>query len=132
MKKVEALLRASQLDVVAEALKKHGVADLIVSEVLSSGPSQVGSYRGVRYAVNYTPGIKLEVVVSDEVVTSTADTIVDAVRTVGFEGATIFVTPVEAVVQIGSREHDPATTWNAGIGSRPLSTGKSEQASSPV
>jgi len=115
MKKVEALIPAFQVDVVTDALRKQGVEDMVISEVLESGRSRARAYRGVKYAVDYTPEIQLETVVSDELATSTSNCIVAALRTGSFEDAKIVVTAVEAVVEIGGREHDRAPTWNADI-----------------
>ena len=100
MKKIEALIQAFQLEVVTAALRKHGVEEMVASEVLGAGPSQARSYRGVQYAVDYAPRVKLEVVVSDELVMSTANTISDAVRMGPVDDARISVAPVERAVEI--------------------------------
>ena len=113
MKKVEALIPAFQVDVVAEALREHGVEDLVISEVLESCPSRARMYRGVKYAVDYAAELKLETVVSEQLVTSVSECIAALLQTGRFEDAKIFVTPVEAVVEIGSRERR-TSNWNVG------------------
>ena len=129
MKKVEALIPAFQVDVVTDALRKQGVEDMVISEVLESCPSRARAYRGVKYAVDYAPEIQLETVVSDELATSTANCIVEALRTGRLADAKIVVTAVDAVVEIGGRAHDRAPTWNADIRSGSWA-GKSREARS--
>ena len=118
MKKVEALIPAFQVDVVVDALRKQGVEEMVLSEVLESGPSQARAYRGVSYTVDYAPEIKLETVVTDQLVTCVANCIVAALRTGHFAEASIAVTPVETVIEIGGREQDRVPTWSAGSRSR--------------
>jgi len=115
MKKIEALIPAFEVEVVADALRQQGVEDLILSEVLQSAPSQPRTYRGASYSVDYVPEVKLETVVSDAAVTSTARCIADALRTGRCQDAAILVAPVEAVIEIGGREYDALPTLNHGV-----------------
>ena len=98
MKKLEALIQPFQHQVVIDALRKHGIEDIVASDVMGSGPSQPRAYRGVAYAVDYCPKIKLEMVVGDEFVTSTVDTIADALRNRHGDDASILVASVQSAV----------------------------------
>ena len=112
MKKIEAVIPAFQLEVVAEALREQGVEDLVISEVLESCALRARMYRGVKYAVDYAAELKLEAVVSDQLVTCVSECIIAALQTGRFEDAKLFVTSVEVVIEIGGRERS-APTWNA-------------------
>ena len=98
MKKLEALIQPFQSNVVIDALRKHGIEDIVASEVMGAGPSQPRCYRGTTYAVDYCPKIKLEVVVGDECVRSTVDTITAALRTGRLDDASISVASVQSAV----------------------------------
>jgi len=67
MKKVEALVRHYKLDDVKEALSKHGVQGMTVTEVRGFGRQKghTERYRGAEYEVTFVPKIKIEVVVAD-------------------------------------------------------------------
>lgn len=103
MKKLEALIPAFELHAVTDALWKEGVEDIVISEVLQSGPSRARAYRGVRYTVDYTSEITIEAVVPDPLVTATANCIVEALQPGRSDEVRISVTPVEAVIEIGRR-----------------------------
>ena len=81
MKKVEAIIKPFKLDEVKEALHKLGVQGLTVTEVKGFGRQKGHTelYRGAEYVVDFLPKIKLEVVVTDEVVDKVVNAIVEAV-----------------------------------------------------
>ncbi|HVO22923.1 MAG TPA: P-II family nitrogen regulator [Candidatus Margulisiibacteriota bacterium] len=113
MKKVETLIAAHQLDAVVDALRARGVEEVVVSEVLESSPSRARLYRGVKYAVDFAAEIKLETVVDDELAMPTVHCITEARRGTPAATARIFITPVEAVIEIGGRDSVPAAAWRA-------------------
>ena len=98
MKKLEALIQPFQHEVVIDALRRQGVDEIVASEVLGSGLSQLRSYRGIAYTADYRPRIKLEMVVGDDCVTSTVDAIVEALRTERGDDASVSVTSVQTSV----------------------------------
>ncbi len=104
MKKIEALIPASDLDVVTDALWKEGVDDMVISEVMQSAPSEARMYRGVRYAVDFAPEVAVEAVVADPLVASTAHCIVAALQPGRAEEVRISVTPVDTVIGIGGHD----------------------------
>jgi nitrogen regulatory protein P-II 1 len=67
VKKVEAVIKPFKLMDVKAALAEIGVTLLTVSEVQESdrGGHHTETYRGQEYTVDFSPRVKLEVVVSD-------------------------------------------------------------------
>jgi len=105
MKKVEAIIKPFKLDAVKEALSV-GVQGLTVSEVKGFGRQKGHSelYHGAEYVVDFLPKVKLEIIVSDELVPQVVETIERAARTGRIGDGKIFVLPVEDMVRIRTGE----------------------------
>ena len=106
MKKIEAVIRPERLEYVKAALEEKGITGMTVTEVRGRG-RQKGmtiQFRGREMVVDLLPKVKIEVVVSDEVVDTAVKTIVDAARTGGVGDGKIFVIPVERVVRVRTGE----------------------------
>jgi nitrogen regulatory protein P-II 1 len=120
-KKIEAIIREDALDPVKDALHDIGIVGMNVFEIRGHG-RQGGvelSWRGTSYRMDLIPKIQLNIILSDENVERTIDTIVKAART-GNEGdGIIFVYPVEDVVRVrtGERGHQ-ALMYDDDIDSR--------------
>jgi len=110
MKKIEAVLKPFKLDEVREALSEIGVSGLTVTEVKGFGRQKGHTelYRGAEYVVDFLPKIKVEVILSDDLVDRAVDTIVRAARTGTIGDGKIFVTSVEQVVRIRTGESGDA------------------------
>jgi nitrogen regulatory protein P-II 1 len=106
MKKVEAVIKPFKLDEVKESLNAIGVRGLTVSEVKGFGRQKGHTelYRGAEYVVDFLPKVKLEIIVSEEMVVKVVETIEKAARTGRIGDGKIFVTPVEEVVRIRTGE----------------------------
>ena len=106
MKKIDAIVKPFKLDEVREALAEVGVTGLTVSEVKGFGRQKGHTelYRGAEYVVDFLPKVKIEVVVSDNMVDGVIEAIVKAARTGKIGDGKIFVTPVEQVVRIRTGE----------------------------
>jgi nitrogen regulatory protein P-II 1 len=106
MKKIDAIVKPFKLDEVREALAEVGVTGLTVSEVKGFGRQKGHTelYRGAEYVVDFLPKVKIEVVVSDNLVDGVIEAIVKAARTGKIGDGKIFVTPVEQVVRIRTGE----------------------------
>ena len=106
MKKIDAIVKPFKLDEVREALADVGVTGLTVSEVKGFGRQKGHTelYRGAEYVVDFLPKVKIEVVVSDNLVDGVIEAIVKAARTGKIGDGKIFVTPVEQVVRIRTGE----------------------------
>lgn len=102
MKKIEALISLFKFDEVKEALSKEGIQGMTVSEVKdwdrNGGP--VAFYRGIAYAVEFRPRVKVEVTVEDEEVKGVTDTIIGVLRAGHLGDGQIAILPVEAVIHI--------------------------------
>ena len=106
MKLVTAIIKPFKLDDVREALTPLGIQGLTVSEVKGFGrqKGQTEIYRGAEYHVSFLPKIKIEVAVPDALVEQTLETIVQAAHTGKIGDGKIFITPLESVVRIRTRE----------------------------
>ncbi|MFZ2455828.1 MAG: P-II family nitrogen regulator [Candidatus Altiarchaeia archaeon] len=106
MKKIEAVIREEKLEPVMKALEEAGFPGITAYEVKGRG-KQGGitlSYRASEYKVDMLPKMKLEVVVSDNVVSQVVDIIMDAARTGKIGDGKIFVLPVSEVVRVRTGE----------------------------
>lgn len=106
MKKIEAIIKPFKLDEVKESLSAVGVQGLTVSEVKGFGRQKGHTelYRGAEYVVDFLPKIKLEIIVSEDLVPEVVETIEKAARTGRIGDGKIFVLPVEEVVRIRTGE----------------------------
>lgn len=106
MKKVEAIIKPFKLDEVKEALNEIGVQGITVSEVKGFGRQKGHTelYRGAEYVVDFIPKIKLEIIVSETILSKVVEAIEQSAKTGRIGDGKIFVTPVEAVVRIRTGE----------------------------
>ncbi len=109
MKKIEAIIKPFKLDEVKEALQDVGVQGLSVIEVKGFGRQKGHTelYRGAEYVVDFLPKVKIEVVLTEDMVDAAIEAIVDAAKTDKIGDGKIFVTPVEQVVRIRTGESGP-------------------------
>ncbi|HWP93864.1 MAG TPA: P-II family nitrogen regulator [Thermodesulfobacteriota bacterium] len=106
MKKIEAIIKPFKLDDVKESLKEIGVQGLTVTEVKGFGRQKGHTelYRGAEYVIDFLPKIKLEIVVSDDMVTKVVDAIMDSARTGKIGDGKIFILSMEEVIRIRTGE----------------------------
>jgi len=106
MKKVEAIIKPFKLEEVKDALTEIGIQGLTVSEVKGFGRQKGHTelYRGAEYVVDFIPKIKIEVVVTDDIVEKVVETIVNAARTGRIGDGKVFIIPVEDAVRIRTGE----------------------------
>jgi len=106
MKKIEAIIKPFKLDEVKEALQDIGIQGLSVIEVKGFGRQKGHTelYRGAEYVVDFLPKVKIEVVLTDDMVESAIAAIVAAARTDKIGDGKIFVSPVEQVIRIRTGE----------------------------
>ena len=108
MKKIEAIIKPFKMDDVREALSAIGITGMTLSEVKGFGRQKGHTelYRGAEYQVDFLPKIKLEIVVSNEVVDQCVDAILSAANTKKIGDGKIFITDVERVVRIRTGEEN--------------------------
>ena len=109
MKKIEAIIKPFKLDEVKEALQDIGVQGLSVIEVKGFGRQKGHTelYRGAEYVVDFLPKVKIEVVLSSDMVDSAVEAIVEAANTDKIGDGKIFVSPIEQVIRIRTGETGP-------------------------
>jgi nitrogen regulatory protein P-II 1 len=106
MKKVEAIIKPFKLDEVKEALQEAGIQGLSVTEVKGFGRQKGHTelYRGAEYVVDFLPKVKIEVVLTDDMVDQAVAAIVAAARTDKIGDGKIFVSTVEQAIRIRTGE----------------------------
>jgi len=111
MKKIEAIIRAEQLQPVQDALDELGVSGLTVSEVMGCGRQKgyTEQYRGSRANISLLPKLKVESVVPNEIVDSAVEAIVGAAWTGEVGDGRVFVYDVEGSVRIRTGERGEET-----------------------
>jgi nitrogen regulatory protein P-II 1 len=109
MKKIEAIIKPFKLDEVKEALREIGIQGITVIEVKGFGRQKGHTelYRGAEYVVDFLPKIKLDVVVSDEMVDRVVDAIVNTAATGRIGDGKIFIVPLEEAIRIRTGERGP-------------------------
>ncbi|MBN1665010.1 MAG: P-II family nitrogen regulator [Deltaproteobacteria bacterium] len=106
MKKIEAIIREDKVNDVREALTDIGIVGMNMFEVRGhgrqGGVQLVG--RAGTYQVNMLPKIQINVVLNDR----NLDAAIEAILKSAYTGETgdgiIFVTPVEEVIRVRTRE----------------------------
>ena len=106
MKLVTAIVKPFKLDEVREALADIGVNGLTVSEVKGFGRQKGHTelYRGAEYVVDFLPKVKIEALVTDDLVEQCVESIQKSARTGKIGDGKIFVTEVEHVIRIRTGE----------------------------
>ncbi|MFH1102584.1 MAG: P-II family nitrogen regulator [Pseudomonadota bacterium] len=106
MKKIEAIIKPFKLDDVKEALNEIGIRGMTISEVKGYGRQKGHKeiYRGAEYVVDFIPKIKIEIVVSDEVVHQVVEKIRDAANTGKIGDGKIFVCGIEEAIRVRTGE----------------------------
>lgn len=106
MKKIEAIIKPFKLDDVKEALQEVGVQGLSVTEVKGFGRQKGHTelYRGAEYVVDFLPKVKIEVVLSDDMIDDAVQAIINAAKTEKIGDGKIFVSPVEQAIRIRTGE----------------------------
>ena len=106
MKKIEAVIKPFKLDEVREALSEIGANGLTVTEVKGFGRQKGHTelYSGAEYVVDFLPKIKIELVVTDEMVEAAMEAIIKSAHTGKIGDGKIFVSGIEQVVRIRTGE----------------------------
>jgi nitrogen regulatory protein PII len=102
MRRLEVFLPPAKLDELKEALAGIGVDDVILSEVSAVVPDNRGSevYRGSLYVVDFTPKVKLDLVVEDSAVPGVLDVVRPLLGKVEAGGAGALLSEVVDIMRI--------------------------------
>ena len=110
MKLIIAIIKPFKLDEVRDAVAAVGVQGLTITEVRGFGrqKGQTEIYRGAEYTMNFVPKVKLEIVVSGDLVSRVTEAIEQAARTGSVGDGKIFVLDVDQTLRIRTGETDEA------------------------
>jgi len=106
MKKVEAIIRPEKLEDLREALDAKGFHGMTVTEVKGRG-KQKGitlEWRVGEYRVEFMPKIKLELVIQEKDLDLVINTITSICSTGSMGDGKIFISPIEEVIRISTKE----------------------------
>jgi nitrogen regulatory protein P-II 1 len=106
MQKIEAVIQPSKLDAVKDALVEIGVQGMTITEARGHGRQKGHTefYRGREYSVDLLPKVKLETVVSDEMLERAVQAIIAVARTGTIGDGKIFVTRIDEAIRIRNDE----------------------------
>jgi nitrogen regulatory protein P-II 1 len=106
MKKIEAIIKPFKLDEVKEALQEIGLQGITVLEAKGFGRQKGHTelYRGAEYVVDFLPKVKIEVVLSDEMLDKAVDAIQKAAKTGRIGDGKIFISAIEDAIRIRTGE----------------------------
>src|SRR5260370_32399153 len=106
MLKIEAVIQPSKLDAVKDALVEIGIEGMTILEARGHGRQKGHTefYRGREYSVDLLPKVKLEMVVTDEMVEKVIQTIMTTARTGKIGDGKIFVTKGDEAIRIRNDE----------------------------
>ena len=107
MKRISAIVRPEKLEPLKEALFAADVSGMTVTQVMGCGNQHGWSeyYRGTEVLLNMIPKVKFELIVPDDEAGKLIDLICDTAATGEVGDGKIFVSPVDEVVRIRTREH---------------------------
>ncbi|KAF3981761.1 MAG: P-II family nitrogen regulator [Methylococcales symbiont of Hymedesmia sp. n. MRB-2018] len=106
MKLITAIIKPFKLDDVREALTEIGIVGVTVTEVKGFGRQKGHTelYRGAEYVVDFLPKVKLEIAIADEILKQALEAIINTANTGKIGDGKIFVTTLEQVLRIRTRE----------------------------
>ena len=106
MQKIEAVIQPSKLDDVKDALVEVGIDGMTIMEARGHGRQKGHTevYRGREYEVDLLPKVKIEIVVTDEMVDKTVNAIITAARTGTIGDGKIFISKIDEAIRIRNDE----------------------------
>jgi len=106
MQKIEAIIQPAKLDAVKEALVELGVDGLTILEARGHGRQKGHTefYRGREYSVDLLPKVKLELVVSDEMMEKAVVAIISSARTGTIGDGKIFISKIDEAIRIRNED----------------------------
>ncbi|MBK5228004.1 MAG: P-II family nitrogen regulator [Actinobacteria bacterium] len=109
MKIVVAVIKPFKLEDVKESLDGIGIQGMTVTDVRGFGRQKGHTevYRGAEYQVDFSPKVRLEIVVDDDRVDEVIKAIETGASTQSIGDGKIWVIPVEQVIRIRTDERGP-------------------------
>ena len=108
MKKIEAIIRTTQFNIIQEALAEIGVRFFSIKEVRGYGLQRGKSrkYRGADLGIGFIPRLQIDIVVRADMVDNVVKTIEKSGKTGEIGDGKIFVYDIEQAVRIRTGERD--------------------------
>lgn len=103
MKKIEAIIKPFKLDAVVAGLSEAGiVCGMTVTEVRGFGRQKgfIEVYRGKEYEVRFLPKLKIEIVLSDDLIEKAIEVILEKAKTGEVGDGKIFIFDLEDAIRI--------------------------------
>jgi len=106
MKKIEAIIKPTRLNIVKEALTEIGIKGMTVYEVKGFGHQKGHTeiFRGTEYKVDFLNKVKIEMFVKDSELEKVLDVIIINAKTGEIGDGKIFVSPVSEAIRIRTGE----------------------------
>ena len=106
MKRITAIVRPEKMEPLKEALFAAGVSGMTITQVMGCGNQHGWSeyFRGTEVLLNMLPKVKFELVVDDDAVEELIDLVCETAATGDVGDGKVFVSPVEEVIRIRTRE----------------------------
>ncbi len=106
MKKIEAIIKPFKLEEVKDALHEIGIQGLTVTEAKGFGRQKGHTeiYRGSEYTVDFLPKLKVELVITDDLVERAVAAIIKGAKTGKIGDGKIFVSSIEEAIRIRTEE----------------------------
>src|ERR1700712_3351562 len=106
MQKIEAVIQPSKLDAVKDALIEIGIEGITIFEARGhgrqKGPTQF--YRGREYSVDLLPKIKVQLVVTGDMLDRAVQAIITAARTGRIGDGKIFISRIDEAIRVRNDE----------------------------
>jgi nitrogen regulatory protein PII len=106
MKLLNCVIKPNALDKVKEGLSALGIMGMTVSEVKGYGRQKGHKevYRGAEYSIDFSPKVKIEIAVVDDIADQAIDAIRQAAHTGNIGDGKIFISTLDQVVRIRTGE----------------------------
>ena len=110
MKRIDAIIRPARLQAVRDALEELGYGGITVCEVKGHGKQRglTEQWRGREYRVEYLSKVWILIVVNDDALQKVIDAIVETAATGEIGDGKIFVSDVQDVIRIRTKERGSA------------------------
>lgn len=96
MKKIDAIITPLELDDIKDALCNLGIHGMTITEIKVSGET----FKMPGHSVDFMPRVKIEIIVTENIVQKTIEIIKKHIKTSRAENANIYVINIEDVVRI--------------------------------
>ena len=106
MKLITAIIKPFKLDDVRTALTNIGLQGMTIEDVKGFGRQKGHTelYRGAEYVIDFVPKLKLQVAVSDDILSQAIDTIINSANTGKIGDGKIFVSSIDQSIRIRTGE----------------------------